>query len=134
MRFLLLMLIVSAVPSFAQFSAESQKDKTAYEGLSPEARAILNQANNNAQKKSFFNMAITTRFDGGIMFAGDLPFESGVFNATAAEFYFGSGKFKFYPSFRFSTPVYGVTRTGLTLYKQSDGSAAEMQRRAASIS
>lgn len=107
--------------------------------LSPESQRLLQQAKksstrsvtaNKKNQKNGFNLAITSRFEGGV-FANEVGWGNGLnldlFNVTSLELYipsmWGSPKVRFLTTFRFSTPVLGedtqdllyVPRLGLAL-------------------
>ncbi|MGL5956599.1 MAG: hypothetical protein ACRC0X_08415 [Brevinema sp.] len=120
-----MMIISMPVISYSQ-------NRSVESGLSPAAQLLVEQAKQNPAGKTIksrslgFNLAITSRFDGGMMMdIGSLPFEYDFFNVTSLEFYFPSyHKTRLLATFRFSTPLLihdycNPLRTGL--YQQRLG-------------
>lgn len=111
MPFLILLLL--PIISFSQVNQSIEQE------LSPEARALIAEAKENlpstlggeklkSVSQSFFNLAITSRFDFGMMFpvAGEIPFQYDVFNLTSLELYFSlSQNVRLLATGRFSTPL-----------------------------
>lgn len=133
MSFIILLLLFPTV-AFSQFPATEQSIE---QELSPEVRALVEQAKQElpatvgARKiqsatQSFFNLAITSRFDFGMMLpvAGEIPFQYDVFNLTSLELYFSVSKHvRLLATARFSTPLLNDQSNPIrdALYKQRLG-------------